>query len=190
MAEGYANFPQLCQVMVATRRVCLGRSSYGCYSKLWQSLRPPNGSGPDISQPILMLFKYLAPFPMPSGHLPRAVHLTNAQTRGGIGTLRYIFACSCHPMCPKSKWHVPPPAYGFAYGSYSQLCQSLYPPKALKPTKSLDREEFGSVSVRFRFSFGSVSFSILKPTEADEHFRRKTEKPTERFSLSVHNTAA
>ena len=33
MAPGYVNLPPLCQVMVAMRRVCLGRSSYGSYSK-------------------------------------------------------------------------------------------------------------------------------------------------------------
>ena len=40
------------------------------------------------------------------------------------------------PCAPKSKWHVPPPAYGFAYGSYSQLCQSICPPNGSKPVPS------------------------------------------------------
>ena len=95
------------------------------YSKLWQSLCPPNKSGPGRRQPTLKLFKYLAWFQMPSGHLTRAANVPNAQSRGGIGTYGTVFACLCHPLCPKSKWHVPPPAYGFAFGSYSQLCQSL-----------------------------------------------------------------
>ena len=32
-----ADVPPLCQAMVAMRRVCLGHSSYGSCSKLWQS---------------------------------------------------------------------------------------------------------------------------------------------------------
>ena len=48
-------------------------------------------SGPGISQSILMLFKYLAWFPMPSGHPTRAANVPNAQSRGGIGTLWIIF---------------------------------------------------------------------------------------------------
>ena len=37
-----------------------------------------------------MLFKYLTRFPMPSEHLTRAINISNAQTRGGIGILWYI----------------------------------------------------------------------------------------------------
>ena len=107
---------------------------YGSYSqKIWQSLHPPNKSGPGRRQPVLILFKYLAWFPMPSGHLTRAANVPNAQSRSGTGTYGTFSACLCHPLCPKSKWHVPPPAYGFAYGSYSQLCQSLCPPNGSKP---------------------------------------------------------
>ena len=98
MAAGYANFPPLCQVMVAMPRVGLGRSFYGSYRKLWRSLCPPNGSGPGISQPIFMLSKYLALFPMPSGRLTRAANVPKAQTRGGIGTLWYsslVYATPC-----------------------------------------------------------------------------------------------
>ena len=108
--------------------MCIRDRSYGSHSKLWQSLCPPNKSDPGISQPTLMLFKYSAWFPIPSEHLTRAANVPNAQSGGGIGTYGTFFACLCHPLCPKSKWHVPPPAYGFAYGSYSHLCQSLCPP--------------------------------------------------------------
>ena len=133
MPAGYAIFPPLCQDTVAMRRVCLGRSSYASYSNLWQSLCPSIKSGPGISQPILMLLPYLAWFPMPSGHLTRASNVPNPRSRGGIGTYGTFFACSRHSLCPKSKWHLPPQPYGFAYGSYSQLCQSLCPPNGSKP---------------------------------------------------------
>ena len=119
MATGYANFPPLCNVVVAMRRVCLGRSSYGSYSNLWQSLCPPNKPGRGIRQLILMLFNYLAWFLMRSGHLTRAANVPNAQSRGDKGTYGTVFACLCHPLSPRSNWHVP--AYGCAYGSYSEL---------------------------------------------------------------------
>ena len=139
MPAGCANFPPPCQVTVAVRRACLGRSSYASCSELWQwqSLCPPNKSGPGLRQPILMLFfKYLAWLPMPGGHLTRAASVPNAQSRGVIGIYGTCFRLFiCHPLCPKSKWHVPPPAYGFAYASYSQLCQSLCPPKRSKPNR-------------------------------------------------------
>ena len=46
--------------------------------------------------------KYLVRFPMPSGHLTRAVNVPNAQTRGGIGTLRYS-SLGMPPTVPKIK---------------------------------------------------------------------------------------
>ena len=95
-----------------------------------------NKSGPGTSQPILMLFKYSAWFPIPSEHLTCGLptYPTPKQSRGGISTYGTFFARLCHPLCPKSKWYVPPPAYGFAYGSCSQLCQSLCPPNGSKPS--------------------------------------------------------
>ena len=129
-----------CQVVVAMSRVCLGRLSYGSHSKLWQSLCPPNKSDPGISQPTLMLFKYSAWFPIPSEHLTRAANVPNAQSRGGIRTYGTIFACLCHRLSPKSKWHVPPPDHGFACCSCSQLCQSLCRPNESNPTERWEIE--------------------------------------------------
>ena len=63
-----------------------------------------HGSGPGISPPILMLFKYLARFPMPSGYLTWSVNVPNAQTRGGIDTLYGTFRLFMPPPAvPKIK---------------------------------------------------------------------------------------
>ena len=61
---------RLCRFLTAMRPVCLGRSWYGSYRKLWHLLCPPKGSGPCISQPTLMLFKYLARSQCPASILP------------------------------------------------------------------------------------------------------------------------
>ena len=62
-------------------------------------LCPPNSSGPGISQPILML-KYLARFPMPSGHLTWAVTYLTPKVEvaySPYGTFRLFMP----PLCPK-----------------------------------------------------------------------------------------
>ena len=89
--------------------------------------------GPGVRQPIVTLFMYFTWFSTPSGHLARDANIPNAHSRGGMSTYGAFFACLSHPL-PKSKWHVPPPASGFAYGFYSQLRQSLCPPKGSKPS--------------------------------------------------------
>ena len=127
-----------CQVMVAMSRVCVGGISHDSVSKLWQLLCSPNKSGPGISQPILMLCS--AGFPMPSENLSGAANVPNAQSRGGIRTYGTIFACLCHRLSPKSKWHVPPPDHGFACCSCSQLCQSLCRPKMGQSLTNTGRE--------------------------------------------------
>ena len=52
-----------------------------------------------------MLFKYLAWFPMPSGHLTLAANIPNAQSRGGIGTYQvwYSFRSFMPPLVPQIK---------------------------------------------------------------------------------------
>ena len=88
------------------------------------------------SQPILMLFQVFGAVPnaQRASYAGWVVNVPNAQSRGGIDTLWYSFRLFCHPLCPKSKWHVQPPACDFAYGSYSQLCQSLCPSNGSKPS--------------------------------------------------------
>ena len=90
-----ADVPPLCQAMVAMRRVCLGRPSYGSDSKLWQSPCPPNWSGPRCKSRFLCCFKCFARFP---GQPSRAVNVPNAQTSGGKGTLwciSLVYATTC-----------------------------------------------------------------------------------------------
>ena len=115
------------------RRVCLGRLSYGSYNKLWQSLRPPHKSGSRYKTTDFDAVKYFTWFSTPGGHLARDVNIPKAHSRGGMSAYGAFFACLSHPL-PKSKWHVPPPANGFAHGFYSHLRQSLCPPKGSKPS--------------------------------------------------------
>ena len=130
---------RVCQFPISHARLwspsaafCLGRLSY---SKLWQSLRvcPPNKSGPCISQPILTLLCIRRGSQCPPSILPGLPTYPMPKVEVAWALMVHFSLVYAPPCAPKSKWHVPPPAYGFAYGSYSQLCQSLSPPNGSKP---------------------------------------------------------
>ena len=128
-----------CQIMVAISRVLFG-------TFILQQIMGIATSMP--TKQVRSMYKstdfdavmYSAWFPMPTEHLTRAANVPNAQSRGGIRTYGTIFACLCHRLSPKSKWHVPPPDHGFACCSCSQLCQSLCRPNESNPTERWEIE--------------------------------------------------
>ena len=127
MAGGYANFPLLCLVRVAMRRVCLGRLSYRSYSKLWQSLCPPHESGSRCKTTDCdAVYVFYVVLNAQRASCPGCEHTQRPQC--GMSTYGAFFACLSHPL-PKSKWHVPPPANGFCLWLLQPITSIAMPTK-------------------------------------------------------------
>ena len=118
---------------------------------------------------------------MPSGHLTRAANVLNAQSKGEF------FACLCHPLFPKSKWHVPLPAYRFAYASYSQLCQSLCPPNGSKPIGYVSRTK---KIKKWGTGFPSVGWCMINTVSKNHIQTRKIERGIAKQLLSQQHRSA
>ena len=122
-----------CQIMVAISGVLFGTFNLWFLQQIMAIAMPTTQVRSMCKSTDFDAVMYSAWFPMPTEHLTRAANVPNAQSRGDVGTYVHFSLVYATPCAPKSKWHVLPPSYGFAYGSCSQLFQSLCPPNGSKP---------------------------------------------------------